>query len=118
MSWDTCRATGRTTANGARSKSGSTLPRVCRHSPSPQRAGISRRATSALRYAVLPLLFLGAFLICPFAHGQNPPPILAPDSPPPPPGYTPPGQQPGPDHRLRAAVELVVLHVTVADGSG
>jgi Ca-activated chloride channel homolog len=66
----------------------------------------------------LPVLFLIVFLVCPFAYAQNPPPVLAPSSPPPPPGYTPPGQQPGPDHRLHAAVELVVLHVTVADGNG
>jgi Ca-activated chloride channel homolog len=54
----------------------------------------------------------------PCAQAQNPPPILAPSSPPPPPGYTPPGQQPGADHKLKAAVELVVLHVTVSDERG
>ncbi len=54
----------------------------------------------------------------PCAQAQNPPPILSPSSPPPPPGYTPPGQQPGADHKLKAAVELVVLHVTVSDERG
>lgn len=54
----------------------------------------------------------------PCAQAQNPPSILSPSSPPPPPGYTPPGQQPGADHKLKAAVELVVLHVTVSDERG
>jgi Ca-activated chloride channel homolog len=52
------------------------------------------------------------------AHAQNPPPVLVPLEPPPPPGYVPPGQATGGDHKLRAAVDLVVLHVTVADGNG
>jgi len=44
---------------------------------------------------------------------------MAPTGPPPPPGYVPPGQQASSeDHKLKAAVELVVLHVTVADGKG
>jgi Ca-activated chloride channel family protein len=53
------------------------------------------------------------FLACPFARAQNPPPILTPSAPPP-----PPGAQPSPDHRLKSDVELVVLHVTVADEKG
>ena len=52
----------------------------------------------------------------PGAHAQNPPPILAPSPLPPPPPT--PGQKPGEDHKLKQATELVVLHVTVADGRG
>src|ERR1700683_344785 len=116
---DTGQANEPTTANGARSKSGSTRPRVCRRLKSPQRAGISRRATSALPSVILQILFVGIFFICPCVRAQNPPPIIAPSSPPPPPGYVPPGQQAtSDDHKLKAAVELVVLHVTVAGDRG
>src|SRR5271163_3924683 len=119
MFWDTGQANEPTTANGARSRSGSTPPRACRRSKLPQRAGISRRAISALPSVILQILFVGIFLICPCLHAQNPPPIIAPSSPPPPPGYVPPGQQAtSEDHKLKAAVELVVLHVTVADDKG
>ncbi|MGA8366145.1 MAG: VWA domain-containing protein [Candidatus Acidiferrales bacterium] len=45
-------------------------------------------------------------------------PPLAPPNPPPPPGYTPPGQTTNQDHRIKSEVELVVLHVTVADPGG
>src|SRR6202050_3604636 len=116
---DTGQANEPTTANGARSKSGSSRPRVCRRSLLPQRAGISRRATSALPTVILRILFLSAFFIWPCAHAQNPPPIMAPSGPPPPPGYVPPGQQAtSEDHKLKADVELVVLHVTVAGDRG
>jgi Ca-activated chloride channel family protein len=47
------------------------------------------------------------------ARAQNPPPVLTPSAPSP-----PPGAQPQSDHRLKSAVELVVLHVTVADDRG
>src|SRR5277367_4760524 len=116
---DTGQATGSMTANGARSKSGSTRPRVCRRLKFPQRAGISRRATSALPSVILQILFVGIFFICPCVRAQNPPPMIAPSSPPPPPGYVPPGQQAtSDDHKLKAAVELVVLHVTVSNDKG
>src|SRR5580658_3889276 len=118
MCSDTFQATACTMGNGARLKSDSTRPRVCRRSAFPRRAGISRRATSALPSLLLPILFLSMLCALPCAQAQNPPPILSPSSPPPPPGYTPPGQQPGADHKLKAAVELVVLHVTVSDERG
>jgi VWFA-related protein len=53
----------------------------------------------------------------PCARGQEPLPPLGLAVPPPPPGYTPPGQQ-APQQRLRATVDLVVLHVTVSDPQG
>jgi len=52
--------------------------------------------------------------VCPGARAQSQLPPLTPPNPPPPPGYIPPGQQ----HAIRAEVELVVLHVTVADPGG
>jgi Ca-activated chloride channel family protein len=48
-------------------------------------------------------------------RAQNPPPILAPSPLPPPPVQQAAGSD---DHKLRADVELVVLHVTVADDRG
>src|SRR3984885_8795975 len=112
---DTGQANGPTTANGVRSKSNSTRPRVCRRSRFPQRAGILRRATRALPSASLQILLLIVFLICPCVRAQNPPPILAPSPLPPPPVQQAAGSD---DHKLRADVELVVLHVTVADDRG
>jgi Ca-activated chloride channel homolog len=67
-----------------------------------------------MRYAIFLTIFLLIALFgCPFAHAQNPPPILTPTGPAPPPL----GAKAG-DHRLKAEVELVVLHVTVADERG
>jgi Ca-activated chloride channel homolog len=66
-----------------------------------------------MRPFFLQFFLLLALFACPFARAQNPPPILTPSAPPPPPGATP-----APDHRLKAEVELVVLHVTVADEKG
>ena len=74
-----------------------------------------RRATSALPSASLQILLLIVFLICPCVRAQNPPPILAPSPLPPPPVQQAAGSD---DHKLRADVELVVLHVTVADDRG
>jgi Ca-activated chloride channel homolog len=48
-------------------------------------------------------------------RAQNPPPILVPTPLPPPPGQQAASSD---DHKLRADVELVVLHVTVADDRG
>ncbi|HKV06139.1 MAG TPA: VWA domain-containing protein [Candidatus Acidoferrales bacterium] len=59
---------------------------------------------------------MAAFL-APYARAQNPPPIVTPPLPPPP-GYQPPAPQAPADHRLRANVDLVVLHVTVSDDRG
>lgn len=73
-----------------------------------------RRATSALPSAILQILLLVVIFICPCVRAQNPPPILAPSPLPPPPVQ----QASSDDHRLRADVELVVLHVTVADDRG
>ena len=53
--------------------------------------------------------------MCPCVRAQNPPPILAPSPLPPPPVQQAAGSD---DHKLRADVELVVLHVTVADDRG
>jgi len=61
-----------------------------------------------LRFLLLALLGL-----CPSVYAQNPPPILAPSTPPAPP--TQPGSA---GHKLTTNVELVVLHVTVADDKG
>lgn len=63
-------------------------------------------------------LSAAALLFVPFARAQNPLPPLAPASPPPPPGYVPPGQEAAQQHRLKADVDLVVLHVTVSDPKG
>lgn len=111
---DTGQANEPTTANGVRSKSSSTHLRGCRRSQFLQRAGILRRATSALPSAILQILLLVVIFICPCVRAQNPPPILAPSPLPPPPVQ----QASSDDHRLRADVELVVLHVTVADDRG
>ncbi|HXU20260.1 MAG TPA: VWA domain-containing protein, partial [Verrucomicrobiae bacterium] len=62
---------------------------------------------------MLRILLIAFLAVCPCALAQNPPPILAPSSPPPPP-TTPQS----PDHRLKANVDLVVLHVTVTDEKG
>src|ERR1700723_359386 len=112
---DTGQANEPTTANGVRSKSSSTHRRVCRRSQLPQRAGIMRRATSAHPSAILQILLLIVFFTCPGVRAQNPPPILVPTPLPPPPGQQAPSSD---DHKLRADVELVVLHVTVADDRG
>jgi len=50
---------------------------------------------------------------CPCVLAQNLPPPIAPSGPPP-----PPGQATSSDHRIKADVDLVVLHVTVADARG
>lgn len=49
----------------------------------------------------------------PCVFAQNLPPPIAPSGPPP-----PPGQATQSDHRIKADVDLVVLHVTVADARG
>jgi len=74
-----------------------------------------RRATSAHPSAILQILLLIVFFTCPGVRAQNPPPILVPTPLPPPPGQQAPSSD---DHKLRADVELVVLHVTVADDRG
>ena len=74
-----------------------------------------RRATRALPSASLQILLLIVFFMCPCVRAQNPPPILAPSPLPPPPVQQAAGSD---DHKLRADVELVVLHVTVADDRG
>jgi VWFA-related protein len=63
---------------------------------------------------ILKVLFLAALVSCPCVFAQDLPPPLAPSGPPPP----PPGQATSSDHRIKAAVDLVVLHVTVADARG
>ena len=62
-------------------------------------------------------LSLAFFLLTSTVFTQNLPPSATP-VPPPPPGYTPPGQQPDQSHRIKANVDLVVLHVTVSDETG
>jgi VWFA-related protein len=57
-------------------------------------------------------VLIAILAVCPFALAQNPPPILTPSSPP------PPNTPQSPDHRLKADVELVVLHVTVTNDRG
>lgn len=64
----------------------------------------------------MPLALLLTALPC--ARAQNPLPPLAPSNPPPPPGYETPSQQTLPQHKLKADVDLVVLHVTVSDERG
>ena len=52
------------------------------------------------------------------AQDQNQlPPSTIPNIPPPP-GYNPPGQQSGPSGAIKASVDLVVLHVSIADEAG
>lgn len=64
----------------------------------------------------MPLALLLTAIPC--ARAQNPLPPLAPSNPPPPPGYETPSQQTPPQHKLKADVDLVVLHVTVSDERG
>src|SRR5579863_1166281 len=113
MSLDTGRATGPMTANGARSRSSSTHPKACLRSPFPPRADISRPGTKRNSILMLRFLLLALLGLCPSVYAQNPPPILAPSTPPAPP--TQPGSA---GHKLTTNVELVVLHVTVADDKG
>jgi Ca-activated chloride channel family protein len=74
-----------------------------------------RRATSAHPSVILQILLLIVFFASPGVRAQNPPPILVPTPLPPPPGQQAASSD---DHKLRADVELVVLHVTVADDRG
>ncbi|HXQ25304.1 MAG TPA: VWA domain-containing protein [Candidatus Acidoferrales bacterium] len=62
---------------------------------------------------ILRILTLAVLAACPCVFAQNLPPPLAPSGPPP-----PPGQATSSDHRIKADVDLVVLHVTVADARG
>jgi Ca-activated chloride channel family protein len=68
--------------------------------------------------ALLGLLALAAILEHPVAFGQNenPLPPAANPMPPPPPGYNGAGQEKG--TAIKANVDLVVLHVTIADDAG
>src|ERR1039458_1533429 len=110
MSSDTDQAAAHMMASGARLRSSYIRHKACHRLPSPPRAVISHRVTNRFSTFVLSIFFFALFLACPFARAQNPPPILTPSAPPP-----PPGAQPSPDRRLKSDVELVVLHVTVAD---
>src|SRR5579864_3564087 len=98
-----------TTVNGERLRSSCIRPRACRRLQSRQRAGILRPNSNWLT-PILGILLIALLGVCPCALAQNPPPILAPSSPPP-----PPNTPQSPDHRLKADVDLVVLHVTVTD---
>src|ERR1700722_2052128 len=114
---DIGQASERTTANGAKLKSGSTRPKECHRSQFPLRADISRRAINALPVFILQILLLASATVCvsPGAWAQNPPPILVPTPLPPPPPT--PGQENGPK-KIIQNTELVVLHVTVSDDRG
>jgi Ca-activated chloride channel homolog len=57
-------------------------------------------------------------LAVPCVRAQDPLPPLGPADPPPPPGYALPGQQASQQHKLKANVDLVALHVTVSDAKG
>ena len=72
---------------------------------------------SGLSFACLVFFGLLVLLGSTNLGAQNGMPPAAPN-PPPPPGYTPPGQQADQSHRIKASVDLVVLHVTVTDESG
>ncbi|MGH9690022.1 MAG: VWA domain-containing protein [Candidatus Acidiferrales bacterium] len=74
----------------------------------------SRRASPAF-FTALPLVILFAVSS---ARAQNPFPPSAVPNPPPPPGYVPPDQKIDQSHSIKANVDLVVLHVTVADQTG
>ena len=65
------------------------------------------------------LLFLAllSFQCAQPVNAQTSLPSTPPANIPPPPGYGPPGQSSG-DHKLKSDVELVALHVTVADQHG
>ena len=69
--------------------------------------------------ALLGLLALGSLAAHPiaFAQNENPLPPAANPMPPPPPGYNGPGQQ-DKGTSIKASVDLVVLHVTIADEAG
>src|ERR1700733_4154728 len=117
MFLDIGQASGRTTANGAKLKSGSTRRKECHRSPFPLRADISRRGINALPVFVMKVLFLAVVVVCASspAWAQNPPPILAPTPLPPPPPT--PGQENGPK-KIIQNTELGVPHVTVSDDGG
>src|SRR5208282_4566855 len=115
MCSDTGQAIANTTANGARSRSNFTRPRDFRRLLFRRRPDILHRATSSVLSLSLRVLWLTLLLACTSALAQNPPPVLSPSAPPPPP---PTGLQKPPDHPLKAVVDLVVLHVTVADERG
>ena len=69
--------------------------------------------------AFLGLLGISTALLHPTALAQNEsplPPSTAP-APPPPPGYNPPGQEEK-GASIKSSVDLVVLHVTIADEAG
>src|SRR5579859_3127370 len=102
----------RTTASGERLRLSCARLRVCRLLPFRRRAGILLPNSSRLA-PMLRLLLIALLGICPCALAQNPPPILAPSSPPP-----PPNTAQSSDHRLKASVDLVVLHVTVTNDRG
>ena len=63
---------------------------------------------------MLGILSLGFFLLCTCAGAQDAPPLIQ-QLPPP---LPPPGAQTETGHRIKSAVDLVVLHVTVADERG
>ena len=72
-----------------------------------------RQATNSAAAFLLALVFSALVFAAPSAHAQNPIPPVAPPALPP-----PPGQQAPRGARLKASVDLVVLHVTVTDSRG
>jgi Ca-activated chloride channel family protein len=77
-----------------------------------------RRVLSGTRTYVLGIVSAVLLASVPCARAQSPLPPLGPTTPPPPPGYASPGQQAPQQHKLKADVDLVVLHVTVSDKQG
>jgi Ca-activated chloride channel family protein len=73
---------------------------------------ISRRVRSRIRNFLFGAFLAAVLLAIPCARAQNPLPELGPANPP------PPSPQASQQHRLKADVDLVVLHVTVSDNNG
>jgi Ca-activated chloride channel homolog len=83
-----------------------------------RRRVISRRLPEATRAILLAFFSMATLASFPGVRAQNSFPPMAPAVPPPPPAYANQAQQAPSQNRLRATVDLVVLHVTVADDRG
>jgi Ca-activated chloride channel family protein len=83
-----------------------------------QRPDTWRRALNGTRTYLLGVVSAVLLASIPCVHAQSPLPPLGPTSPPPPAGYGRDGHRVAQHHKLRATVDLVVLHVTVSDKEG
>src|SRR6516164_1782009 len=114
MFWDTDRATANTTGNGARLRSSCARQRVFHLFRFPRKPATSRRGiNNPLRVFVGILSFAVVLAAGCLAYAQQAPPAIPTPGPPP-----PAGAQAQAGHRIKSDVDLVVLHVTVADDHG